>query len=262
MEKWFIAFTAVGLLALLFVFTVFAQEGGVEFNVINIVVPSELFGSFQSLIVPLNVSDIGLLSEWNVYVVSQGVPRVSYLFSRNPPIVVFVEPSIYSGRYEVWYGGKNPYSQFTGTPGSAMSFWLVYDDFDYATDFWVARNVSITGSRAFISPGGYLALNTSYSHKTVHMWLLHGRRALVLSFTSVINEFVALTLTSTNFTDIDRVLDGLDVYFLDSAGNCLYYSVIHFDKTSKILVVTVNSANNTVIYMLYGGVNECPAHRV
>ncbi|MCC5990685.1 MAG: hypothetical protein LM558_04195, partial [Thermosphaera sp.] len=235
---------------------------GIEFNTATVTAPGELLGSLQVVLVPLNVSSPGVATESNTYVVSQGVPRISYLFSRSPPLVAFVEPSMYSGSYEVWYGGGNPYSQLIGSPGSSTSFWLAYDDFDYPTGFWVNESVSITGSRAYISPGGYLALQASYSSKTVHLWLLHGRRALVIIFQQAYSEFVALTLTVSNFTDIGLVQDGSDVYFVDPLGNCLYYNVLYLDKSAGILQVTVNPANNTAIYMLYGGVNACSAYRV
>jgi len=238
------------------------QGAGVEFNIVSVAIPGELLGSFQSFLFPLNVSDTGLLSEWNVYVVVQGVPRFSYLFSKNPPLVAVFEPSVYNAVYEVWYGGGNPYSSYISVPGTSSSYWLVYDDFDYATGFWVNKSVSITGSRAYISPGGYLALQTPYSSKTAHLWLLHGRRALVIIFTQAYSEFVALTLTPSNFTDIGLVQDGSDVFFVDPLGNCLYYSILHLDKSAGILQVAVNPSNSTTVYMLYGGVNACPGYRV
>jgi hypothetical protein len=257
-----LSLTAVVVAGLVIGKIVLGQGSGIEFNAISIIVPGELLGSFQVFFTPLNTSNPGLLTESNVYAVSQGVPRISYLFSRNPPLVAFVEPSTYSGTYEVWYGGGNPYSQLIGSPGSSMSFWLAYDDFDYATGFWVNESVSITGSRAYISPGGYLALQASYSPKTAHLWLLHGRRALVITFTQAYNEFITLTLTPGNFTDIGLVQDGSDIFFLDPLGNCLYYNVLYLDKPAGILQVAVNPANNTAIYMLYGGVNACPSYRV
>jgi hypothetical protein len=241
---------------------VLGQGSGIEYDAVAVTVPIELLGSFQVLVVPLNVSSTGLPTESNVYVVSQGVPRISYLFSRNPPIVAFVEPSMYSGTYEVWYGGGNPYSQLIGSPGSQISFWYVYDDFDYETGFWANRSVVITGSKAYVSPGGYLALTAPYSQKTAHLWLLYGRRALMIHFAQAYSEFVALTLTHANFADMGFIIDGSDVFFVDPAGKCLYYSVLHLDKSAGILIVTVNPAGNTVIFMLYGGENACPGYRI
>jgi len=235
------------------------QGAGVEFNAVSVVAPGELLGSFQSFLFPLNVSDAGLLSEGNVYVVVQGVPRFSYLFSKNPPLVAVFEPSVYNAVYEVWYGGGNPYSSYISVPGTNSSYWLVYDDFDYSTGFWVNKSVSFTGSRAYVDPGGYLALSTAYSSKTIHAWLVHGRKALVIEFQQAYNEFIALTFTASNFTDIGLVKDGSDVFFLDPLGNCLYYSVLYL---GGILQVAVNPSNNTIIYMLYGGVNACPGYRV
>jgi hypothetical protein len=257
-----LSLTAVVVIGLVTWRTALGQVSGIEFNALSIIVPGELLGSFQVFLTPLNTSNPGLLTESNVYVMSQGVPRISYLFSRNPPLVAFVEPSTYSGTYEVWYGGGNPYSQLIGSPGSTISFWLAYDDFDYSTGFWVNESVSITGSRAYVAPGGYLALSAAYSSKTAHLWLLHGRRALVIIFTQAYSEFVTLTLTSGNFTDMGLVQDGSDVFFLDPLGNCIYYSVLHLDKSAGILQVTVNPNGSTTIYMLYGGMNMCPGYRV
>jgi hypothetical protein len=256
-----VALTAV-VIGLVLAGLALGQGSGVEYNAVTVAVPVELLGSFQVLLVPLNVSSTGLLTESNVYVVSQGVPRISYLFSRNPPLVAFVEPSMYSGTYEVWYGGGNPYSQLIGSPGSQISFWLAYDDFDYETGFWVNRSVAVTGSKAYVSQGGYLALVAAYSPKTAHLWLLYGRRALVIAFAQTHSEFVALILTRANFTDIGLIRDGSDVFFADPTGKCLYYSVLHLDKSAGILIVLVNPAGNAVIFMLYGGENACPGYRV
>jgi hypothetical protein len=145
---------------------VYGQGSGIEFNAVAIVVPSELHGSFQTFIVPLNVSSPALLSESNVYVVSQGTPKISYLFSRWPPLVAFIEASAYSGTYEVWYGGGNPHSELIGAPGTSLSLWLAFDDFDYPTGFWANKSVAVSGSRAYVDPGGYLALIQGYSSKT------------------------------------------------------------------------------------------------
>jgi len=240
---------------------VFAQAPGIEFNVVSVVVPGELLGSFQTYIVPLNVSSTSLLSEANVYVVTQRVSRISYLFSRNPPIVVFAEPSAYSGSYEVWYGGENPYSSMIGAPGTATSIWLAYDDFDYSTGFWVNKTVSIAGSRAYVASKGYLALSQPYSSKAAHLWVLHGRRALVVVLAKPHNELVYLYFTPANFTDISSVRDGSDIFFVDSSGRCLYYSVLHLEPASSVHVA-VNPEGNAVIYMLYGGLNACQEYRV
>ena len=250
------------LTGLVFVGAVTGQSSGVEFNAVSIVVPSELLGSFQTFIVPLNVSSLLLLSESNVYIVAQGVPRISYLFSRNPPVIAFVEASAYSGTYEVWYGGGNPYSELIGTPGSTMSFWLAYDDFDYATGYWVNTSIQIAGSRAYIEPGGYLALTQPYSPKTAHLWLLHGRKALVITLPEPRSDYIYMVFTEANFTDITTVIDGSDIFFVDNSGKCLSHGVIYFDKNLKTLHVIVNPEENTVIYMGYGGENPCTAHRV
>jgi hypothetical protein len=252
----------VGLLCSLPCLRVAGEQGGVEYNVFAVTVPLDVIGSIQTFIVPLNVSSTGLLSEHSLYVVSQGVPRYSYLFSRMPPVAVFLEVSAYSGVYEAWYGGGNPYAAYTGAPGSQSSFWLVYDDFDYATGFWDSSSVRISGSKAMLLPNGYLALTAPYSPSTAHIWLLHGRRALVLALGEAYSEFVTLILTPENFTDIGLVQDGTDIFFLDQAGRCLHYSVLYLDKSAGILVVAVNPEGNTVIFMLYGGANACPSHRV
>jgi hypothetical protein len=242
--------------------TVVVAAGGLEYNIVSVVVPSEIQGSFQTIVSPLNVSSISLLSEANTYVLTQGQPRIGYLFSRDPPVVAWIEPSAYSGVYNVWYGGDNPYSQYIGAPGTSNSIWLAFDDFDYATGFWTNQSITISGSRAFIGSGGYLALANAYSSKTEHLWLIHGRKAYVLTFPNATNSFVYIVLTSQNFTDITSVIDGSDVYFVDQTGACLYYSVINFDKTNLVLNVAVNPANNTAVYLLYGGTNACPSYRV
>ena len=241
---------------------VVSQGAGVEFNAVSVVVPGELLGSFQSFLFPLNVSDTGLLGEGNVYVVVQGVPRFSYLFSKNPPLVAVFEPSVFNAVYEVWYGGGNPYSSYISVPGTSSSYWLVYDDFDYYTGFWVSRNASIAGSRAYVDPGGYLVLDARYSPATMHSWLVHGRRALVIGLQQSYDGFIALVFTAENFTDISLVQDGSDVFFLDHTGACLYYSVLYLDKTQGVLYVVVNPNNNAIVYMLYGGENTCRDYRV
>lgn len=262
LRKVVLAVPLVALVLVLSSLTAVGQSAGLELNVVTVVIPGEIQGSFQTLVVPLNVSDLSMLSESNTYVVVSGVPRISYLFSRNPPLVLFVEPSAYSGTYEVWYGGGNPYTQYIGTPGSSMSFWLAYDDFDYATGFWLNSSISIVGSRVYVSPGGYLALSRAYSPKTVHLWLVHGRKGLVITFSQPYSGFVSFTLTQNNFTDITQVVDGSDVYFIDPLGSCLPYAVILYDQLSVSLQVAVNPGNNTVVYMLYGGVNPCTTSRV
>jgi hypothetical protein len=242
--------------------TVVVAAGGLEYNIVTVIVPTEIQGSFQTIVSPLNVSSISLLSEANTYVLTQGQPRIGYLFSRNPPVMAWIEPSAYSGSYDVWYGGDNPYSQYLGAPGTQNSIWLAFDDFDYSTGFWINQSIMISGSRATIGPGGYLALTNAYSGKTEHLWLIHGRKAYVLLFPNATDSYVYVTLTSQNFTDITSVIDGSDVYFLDQTGACLYYNVIYFDKANLILYVAVNPANNTAVYLLYGGTNECPTYRV
>jgi len=242
--------------------TVVVAAGGLEYNIVTVIIPTEIQGSFQTIVSPLNVSSVSLLSETNTYVLTQGQPRIGYLFSRNPPVMAWIEPSAYSGSYSVWYGGDNPYSQYLGAPGTQNSIWLAFDDFDYSTGFWTNQSISISGSRAIIGPGGYIALIYAYSSKTEHLWLIHGRKAYVLLFPNATSSFVYVTLTSQNFTDITNVIDGSDVYFLDQTGACLYYSVINFDKANLILNVAVNPANNTIIYMLYGGTNLCLSYRV
>ena len=236
--------------------------GGLEYNIVTVIVPTEIQGSFQTIVSPLNVSSISLLSEANTYVLTQGQPRIGYLFSRNPPVMAWIEPSAYSGSYSVWYGGDNPYSQYLGAPGTPNSIWLAFDDFDYSTGFWSNQSITISGSRATIGPGGYLALMNAYSSKTEHLWLIHGRKAYILTFPSATDSFLYITLTSQNFTDITNVIDGSDVYFLDQAGACLYYSIINFDKANLVLNVAVNPANNMIIYLLYGGTNACTGSRV
>jgi hypothetical protein len=71
------------------------------------------------------------------------------------------------------------------------------------------------------------------------------------------SEFVYLLLTEANFTDIESVVDGSDVFFMGPDGACLPYAVMHFDKELRELHVAVNPQGNTVIYMGYGGENPC-----
>jgi len=240
----------------------YAASGGVEANVVSVAVPSELLGSIQAYLVPLNVSSLSLLSEDSLYVTCGDQPRFSYLFSRNPPSTVIFETSAYSATYYVWYGGGNPYSNFIAVPGGEAKLWLAYDDFDVLEPWWIAKNVSIQGSRAFIAGGVYLALNTSYSPKTMHMFVLHGRRALQIVFSKQFNVFIAFTLTSANFTDFNLVRDGTDIYFTDPIGRCINYAVLYLDKANQILKIAVNPANNTIIYMLYGSANLCSSYSV
>jgi len=239
-----------------------AQQGGLEFNSIVVTAPSEIHGSLQILLVPLNVSDPRLLSVSNVYVVSQGIPRRSYLFSTLPPVVAFLEGSAFSGVYEVWYGGGNPYSALIGFPGSNGSIWLAFDDFDYETWFWYRNGASTTGSRCYVEPGGYLALARAYSSKTAHAWLLHGRRALNVVIPEPIHGFVVLRLTAANFTDIVYVRDGSDVYPVDPRGTCLRYSVLYFSKEGGLLLLAVDPEGNTLIHVIYGGENPCSEYGV
>jgi len=255
---------ALLVLSLLAVFTSSAigahLASGLEFNVVMVIAPVELHGTLQTIISPLNVSDTNILMETNTYVLLQGTPRYSYLFSRNPPLIVILEPSLYNGRYEVWYGGGNPYPSYVGAPGTPSSVWVVHDDFEYPTDFWVKVNTTFSGSRAYVSVGGYMSLTTAYDQRTTHMWMLHGRKALVVRLDEEYDEFVAIKLTQEVFADITQVIDGSDIAFVDGAGACLYYMIIKF--TPDQLVVAVNPRNNTTIYMLYGGVNPCPGYRV
>jgi len=260
MQRYVIASVVLLAIALSSIGIAYATSNGVEVNVVSVAVPSELLGSIQAYLVPLNISSLSLLSEAGLYVVCGDQPRFSYLFSRNPPSAVIFETSAYSATYYVWYGGGNPYSNFIAVPGGEAKLWLAYDDFDVLEPWWIAKNVSIQGSRAFIAGGGYLALNTSYSPKTMHMFVLHGRRALQIIFSKQFNVFIAFTLTSTNFTDFNLVRDGTDIYFTDPIGRCLYYSVLYLDKVNQILKIAVNPANNTIIYMLYGSANPCSSY--
>jgi hypothetical protein len=81
-------------------------------------------------------------------------------------------------------------------------------------------------------------------------------------FSKQYSVFIAFTLTNANFTDFNLVRDGTDIYFTDASGKCLYYSVLYLDKASQVLKVAVNPANNTIVYMLYGGSNPCTSYSV
>jgi len=236
---------------------------GVERVEVFVRLAPELINSLIVFAAPINVSNPLLFTLQSVYVTTATLPRLSFAFSALPTVAVFAEPYAVDGAvYEVWYGGSNPYPQHIALPGTNASIWYAFDEFDYATEIWLYRSASVAASKASVREGGYMALRYAYPLESTSLWLLTGRRALLIIFKSPVNRFVTYTLTPANFTDFNLVRDGADIYFADSSGSCLYYAVLYFSKSEELLVVSLNPANNTVAYMLYGGDNPCTAHRV
>jgi len=84
----------------------------------------------------------------------------------------------------------------------------------------------------------------------------------VISLPEPYYGFVSITLTPANFTDIQYVLDGSDVYLVDPTGRCLRYAVLLFDRESLTLVVAFDPEGSTTVYLLYGGTNPCSEYGV
>jgi len=259
----FVATAVATLTAMLVLSLPYAYAEGVERVVITVQLAPELVSSLIVFAVPINVSSPSLLTVDSLYVLVGNTPKLSYTFSSIPSVIVFAEPYAWSGTtYEAWYGGTNPYPNFIALPGTNTSFWYAYDEFDYLTTLWSTSNAYVASSKMFISAKGFTALKYAMPTESTTLWLLSGKRALQIVFSKQFNTFIAFTLTSVNFTDFSLVRDGTDIYFTDPAGKCLYYSVLYLDKTSQVLKVAVNPANNSIIYMLYGGENRCPSYAV
>jgi hypothetical protein len=256
--------TAVALLVAILVLSLpYAYAEGVERVVIAVQLAPELVSSLIVFAVPINVSNPTLLTVDSLYVLVGNTPKLSYAFSSIPSVIVFAEPYAWSGTaYEAWYGGRNPYPSFISLPGSNASFWYAYDEFDYLSTLWLISNAYVASSKMFISAKGFTALRYAMPSESTTLWLLSGKRALQIVFSKQYSVFIAFTLTNANFTDFNLVRDGTDIYFTDASGKCLYYSVLYLDKASQVLKVAVNPANNTIVYMLYGGSNPCTSYSV
>ena len=236
---------------------------GIEKVEIAVRIAPELFNSLIVFAIPINVSDPAIFTLQSTYVTMSNLPKLSFAFSAVPPIIIFAEPYAVDGAvYEVQYGGANPYTQFISLPGTNASFWYAFDEFDFPTDIWLYRYVSIAASKATISGGGFIALKYAYPSESTALWLLSGRRALLFIFSTAVDRFTTYTLTPYNFTDFNLVRDGNDIYFMNHYGICIPYTVIYLSKSEGLLTVSFNPMNNTVIYMMYGGDNPCTDTRI
>ena len=236
--------------------------GGVEFNLIYVRPPTDYLGGVGVCVAPLNVSNPSLLQPASLYVIdAQGIPRYSYAFSNQPPLIFFLEQSLGVVTYSAYYGGSNPHSAYIANPGTPQSIWGAYDDFDYLTGFWVVRNASLGGGKYAVMPKGFIALNTSYGQDFVHTFLALGRRAFRIQF-NVSNGWAVANLTSREFTDWGSIADGSDIYFINPDGTPLYYSIIYLSKAEGILVFAVELSGSDYVYMLYGGANPYASYRV
>jgi hypothetical protein len=258
--------TAVLMLVAVFVLSLpyaHVHAQGVERVIITVQLAPELISSLIVFAVPINVSNPSLLTVDSLYVTVGNTPKLSYAFSSIPSVVVFAEPYAWSGTtYEAWYGGRNPYPSFIALPGTNASFWYAYDEFDYLSALWSTSSAYVASSKMFINAMGFTALRYAMPAESTTMWLLSGKRALQIVFSKQYSTFIAFTLTNANFTDFSLVRDSSDIYFTDASGMCLYYSVLYLDKASQVLKTAVNPANNTIIYMLYGGSNPCTSYSV
>ncbi|NPA98872.1 MAG: DUF2341 domain-containing protein, partial [Crenarchaeota archaeon] len=242
--------------------------GGTEFNLVSVWMPTTMYGGVGVFAAPFNVSQPGLVTVNNFYVVDQqGHPYYSYLFSTNPPLAVWADGSIASKTYTLFYGGGNPYSDYIATPGGSVPLFPAYDDFDYDSGLWI-----YTGSHAILNSLDYLngemMLNKSYTPGVFCLWLIRfGKTGSMIQLysTGTYKGWVLLRLTGTNFGAWNNIIDGNDIYFLDKNGNPLYYDILYFNKTlerADILVdVELDPGINT-IYMLYGQQNPYTQYRV
>jgi hypothetical protein len=232
---------------------------GIEMNYVRVSVSSKYLGSYMIFLVPLNVTDPSLLTFMNTYVVSQSdqSPRLSYLFSNYPPLVVFLEASVGPYSYGVYYGGTNPFTNYIAMPGGANSLFFLYDEFDYATGFWVG-NYSVSASKATVY--GLFYLNASYPQKYAFLTNILGGRAWAIRL-PVSSGWVSTSLNQSTFTDWGAIIDGSDIYFLDPLGNPTNYSIIYLDKTAMVLIFSVYLNGFDTVYMVYGGPNPYASYR-
>ena len=236
---------------------------GIERVEVFVGLAPELINTLIVYAVPVNVTSPLLFTMQSLYVLVGRIPKLSFAFSSHPAVVVFAEPYAYTDAvYEVWYGGENPYPQFIAMPGTNASIWYAYDEFDWPTEMWGSSNAEVSASKATVRGPGFMVLKAGYPSESAVLWLLSGRRSLQIEFPEPVSEFVAFTLTSANFTDIDLVKTIEDIYFTDPAGQCLPYAMLYADLSKKVITVAVNPQNNTIVYMLYGGANPCTVQRV
>jgi len=259
----------LGIVFMLLVLTVpvlpavVSQHSGLEYYLVSVSIPLELLGSDHVLIIPFNVSNPTVLTETNTYVTSEGVPKTSFLFSRIPQIIVLRERFIANNIYQIWYGGGNPYLEYTGVPATerGLELWLAFDDFNNLEDWWLYSATTVLNGRAVVSAGGYVSLNTSYSSRVTSMWLVEASTALQIVFPSSTNYFTAVVITERDFPSIKSLIPD-SIYFVDGTGTCIPYTIIYFDKNIGKLGIAVNPMGSQTIYMLYGGVNPCTGLRV
>ncbi|NPA98583.1 MAG: DUF2341 domain-containing protein, partial [Crenarchaeota archaeon] len=70
----------------------------------------------------------------------------------------------------------------------------------------------------------------------------------------IYNYSLQLNLSALGFTDWSKTApNGSDIYFLDSAGNPLYYYIENYNATTQTGIIWVNTTlTNTTIYMYFG----------
>jgi len=233
---------------------------GVELAYVGVSVASQYFGSYMVFLVPFNVSSPDLLSFQNLYVLKSatGQPLYSYLFSPQPPLVVFLEPSVGNTFYGIYYGGTNPFQAYVALPGSPQSLFFLYDDFDYDSGMW-SGSYKVYSSRMEVT--GFVASNRSFSGGYSFISNILGGRALAIVF-NISSGWVTSSLNASTFTDWASVLDGNDIFFLDPSGRPTNYSIISLDKANQILNFAVYLNSFNTVYMLYGGANPYASYRV
>lgn len=242
-----------------------ADAVGIEMNAVSVWVSQQYVGSGMIYVIPLNVSDPSLLTYSNTYVVSypSNSPRLSYLFSSYPPMLVMIERHVGNAYYQVLYGGTNPYPDYVALPGSSSSPFFLFDEFDYDTGFWNIVNGTVEGGHINLR-NGYISLTRGYSEPDVmYMASVLGTRAfrMDLNLTEPAGWFF-ISLTSREFTDWRRIADGSDIYFLDPQGRPLRYSILCLDKDAGRLDALVELSGVSTIFMVYGGANPYADYRV
>ena len=268
MEGFLIVTLIYMVLAGLLVPVAAGTAGGTEFNLASVWMPTTMYGSVGVYVAPFNVSQPGLVTVNNFYVVDQqGHPYYSYLFSTNPPLAIWADGSTASKTYTLFYGGGNPYSDYIATPGGSVPLLPAYDDFDYDSGLWIySGSHAIQNSLDYLQ--GAMYLNKSYTPGVLSLWLIRFGKAgtmIQLYSNTTYKGWVFLRLTSTNFGAWNNIIDGNDIYFLGQDGQPLYYDILYFNKTAEradILVDVELSPGLNTIYMLYGQQNPYTQYRV
>jgi len=83
---------------------------------------------------------------------------------------------------------------------------------------------------------------------------------IVISTQVAIADYpVKIDLSQAPSSFWNNVIDGTDIYFLDSNGNPLYYFIEYIDKTNKKGIawvkITLSANSSTIIQMFFGGLN-------